>query len=187
MKHKFTIWLPDIDRVCALPRLPRPVFGRLSGDGIKKRFLRLFRHGDESDIYSYMMRRIECGSDHPPTTPDWRLFGHGPDVGGIVKSVLDYIVFQLHCSSPGSLSTCNEALVRDRKFTRIIRGAQSPEIGTLRGHPGDAHSPVKLPAEGICQCNDWQHSARLQGLSGRVPAPARRLLVLCATIFGRCR
>ena len=109
VKHKFTIFSPDIVRVRAIPRYFKPEFECLSGQGIKKRFLPLFRRGDQSDIHCYMMRRIECGSDHPPATRDQSLFRHGSDVGGVVKSVLDYIVFEFHHSSPGSLSTCNDA------------------------------------------------------------------------------
>jgi len=56
-------------------------------------------------------------------------------------------------------------LLKIEKLTHIFPAAQPPAIGSLRGHPGDAHSPVKLLAVGICRSNDWQHSARLQALS----------------------
>jgi hypothetical protein len=150
VKHKFTIFSLDIVRVRAIPRYSKPEFERLSGQGIKKRFLPLFRRGDQSDIHCYMMKRIECGSDHPPATRDQSLFRHGSDVGGVVKSVLDYIVFELHRSSPGSLSTCND----------VLAGWASKRCSQHRQGPGK---------NGSCGTNDWQHSARLQGLSGRIP------------------
>jgi len=98
-----------------------------------------------------MMGRIERGPYHPATARDRRLFRHGPDVGGVVKSILDYLVFQLHRSSPSSLSTGNDAFAKDSKPTSIFPGARFLEIGRLRGHQKDPRGPAKLLAECFCE------------------------------------
>ena len=50
-----------------------------------------------SDIHAEMMRCVYSSSDQPIAGWHFRLFGHGPDLRGIVVHIFDDIVNKFHC------------------------------------------------------------------------------------------